>query len=109
MHYMTGFFAEKYDVDEETCEKTMAERVQQFVTDRIRNTVSGYTSFTVSNSYSNLKDAVESYALMPVYLLVNEFNDEKHMFLINGQTGKVVGETPIDHKRQIVFGLFYSQ
>jgi DNA-directed RNA polymerase subunit RPC12/RpoP len=105
MHYMTGFFAEKYDVDEKTSEKTMRERVQQFVTDRIRNTVSGYTSFTVSNSYSNLKETTESYALMPVYLLVNEFNDEKHMFLINGQTGKVVGETPIDHRRQIIFWL----
>ena len=105
MHYMTGFFAEKYDVDQETCENTMKNRVKEFFEDRIRNTVSGYTSFTVSQSQSNLKEAVESYALMPVYLLVNEFNNKKHMFLVNGQTGKVVGETPIDHKRQLVFGL----
>ncbi len=105
MHYMTGFFAETYDVDEATCKKTMKERVDDFISNRIRNTVTGYTSFSVQHASSNLNYASEAYALMPVYLLVNEYKDKKHMFIVNGQTGKVVGETPIDHKRQLVFWL----
>ncbi len=105
MHYITGFFAEKYDVDAIQSQEVVKERVQEYITDRLKNTVSGYTTFSVKNRKSNVKNATESYAMLPIYLLVNEFNDEKYMFLVNGQTGTIAGETPISHLRQIVFWL----
>jgi DNA-directed RNA polymerase subunit RPC12/RpoP len=103
MAYLTGFMAEKYDVESTESEKVMKERAEEFVSKRLRETINGYSTYVASSNSAQLHDVLNNYALMPIYLLVNQYKDEKHMFLINGQTGKVVGETPIDHTRQAIF------
>ena len=41
--------------------------------------------------------------MLPIYLLVNEYKGKKYEFIINGQTGKVIGEAPTDHGSQIKY------
>lgn len=103
MAYLTGFMADKYDVDVKESESVMQQRVEEFIAARLRETVNGYTSYSATSKSAHLHNVVNNYALMPIYLLVNKYNETKHMFLINGQSGKVVGETPIDHKKQALF------
>jgi DNA-directed RNA polymerase subunit RPC12/RpoP len=108
MHYMSGFMAERYDVEKEESQKVMKKRVEEFVNSRLNETISGYSSYLKHSSNTQLNDVEIDYALMPVYLIIDSYKDKKHMFLINGQTGKVVGETPIDHKKQLLFFLGIS-
>lgn len=103
MHYMTGFMAEKYDVEAEEAEKTMRQRVDGYIEQRLRSTVGAYSSFHVQSKHIDLSDLEQNYALMPIYLLVNNYKDKKHEFIINGQTGKVVGDTPISFIKQLIF------
>lgn len=103
MHYLTGFLAEKYDVDSKTSEGEMAKRAEEFVKTRLRETIHGYSSFIPSTNSAHLKDIENDYALMPIYMLVNQFDGEDYVFYINGQTGKIVGDAPIDRKRQLGF------
>jgi len=105
MQYMTGFLAEMYDVEKEESEKVMKERVNNFIEERLRGTVTAYTSYIPTSSNVELKEISTTYCLLPIYLLVNEFNGKKHKFIVNGQTGKVVGETPISKMRQLVFAV----
>lgn len=105
MEYLSGFLAEKYDVDENTCKLVMQKRVETFASQRLRETISGYSSFTESHSDALFTDLESAYALFPVYILVNRYKEKDHVFLVNGQTGKVVGNTPIDRKKQILFFL----
>ncbi len=103
------FHGRKYDVDAEKSERVMDSRVREFVNNRLRETVSGYSSYTPAGTDTDLHDISNNYALMPIYLLVNEYKEEKHMFLINGQTGKIVGETPNDPMRQAgFFGIVFA-
>lgn len=101
MQYMSGFMAEKYDVDAYESEKVMKARVDDFVTTRLKAEVNGYTSYSQTSHATNLTNLKNEYALMPVYLLINKYKDKDHIFLVNGQTGKVVGDTPIDKGKQI--------
>lgn len=103
MAYLTGFMADKYDVDVDECKKVMQTRVEDFIENRLRDTVNGYSTYSATSKNAHLHDVVNNYALMPIYLLVNKHKETKHMFLVNGQTGKVVGETPIDHRKQALF------
>jgi len=103
MHYLTGFMAERYDVEAVDSEAIMKGRVEQYATERVKETVSGYASFGTTSSQEIISNSVHHYGLLPVYMLVNKFKDKEHLFLINGQTGKVVGDTPLDHKRQWLF------
>lgn len=109
MQYMSGFMAEKYDVEADEAVSFMERRVDKYTEDRLRETVSGYSSYTVSNKQINLLNTIENYTLMPVYLLVNQYKGKKHLFAINGQTGKVVGDTPISFLKQLGFcGLIFA-
>ncbi|NLL05441.1 MAG: DNA helicase PriA [Clostridiaceae bacterium] len=105
MKYMSGFMAERYDVESDEAKPTMEARAKKYMEDRLRSTVSGYSSFSIRDKNVALSKVDASYAMLPIYLLINKFKGKDHIFIINGQTGKVVGDTPISRLRQFVFAI----
>lgn len=103
MKYMSGFMAEKYDVEAPEAEAVMKERVDQYLEDRLKSTVNGYSSYNVHEKQIELSDTTQDYSMLPVYLLINKYKGKDHIFIVNGQTGKVVGDTPISFLKQILF------
>jgi len=101
--YMSGFMAEKYDVDAAEAAKAMENRVRMFFKNRLRGTINSYNSFSEENFNANLGDVDNNYTMLPIYLLVNKYKEKEHLFIVNGQTGKVIGNTPIDRKKQLLF------
>ena len=43
-----------------------------------------------------LKNSKAKYALYPVWLLTTTWKDQTFLFAMNGQTGKFVGDLPVD-------------
>ena len=39
------------------------------------------------------------YAMVPVWILTTRYKDEPYTFMMNGQTGEVVGSLPIDESK----------
>jgi DNA-directed RNA polymerase subunit RPC12/RpoP len=103
MEYMSGFMAEKYDVEASAAETVMKERVEKYLEDRLKETVNGYSSFVAHEKKISVSDIHELYSMLPIYLLNNKYNGKDHIFIVNGQTGKVVGDTPISHLKQFMF------
>ncbi len=106
--YLPGFLADKYDLEPEECESRALERVKNTALSLIKDSVDGYD--TVSMQMNNVKTTPtkESYALLPTYLLSTKWNDENYLFAMNGQTGKMVGNLPVDMKKfwTWFFGIF---
>ena len=48
------------------------------------------------NSTINLQNGRARYALYPVWILNTQWNGQKFTFGINGQTGKIAGDLPMD-------------
>lgn len=94
--YLAGFFADRYDVDTETCRKRANERIKVSTEDEFRSTVTGFSSVTVESSSVKFSNGSSKYALLPVWLLTTEWKGEKYVFAMNGQTGKFVGNLPVD-------------
>jgi len=94
--YLPGYLADKYDVDAETCGKRANERITASTEDSFASTISGYTTLTREYSNINLKKGDVKYALMPVWLLSTKWNGTNHLFAMNGQTGKLIGDLPVD-------------
>lgn len=103
MKYMSGFMAEKYDVESDEAQTTMQKRAESYIEERLKSTVTGYSSFIVRDKSVNLSQIDASYAMLPIYLLINKYKGKDHIFIINGQTGKVVGDTPISPIKQLIF------
>ena len=62
------------------------------------STVGGYATLMPEHSNIQLSNGKASYALYPVWILNTTWRDRKYVFAMNGQTGKFVGDLPLDKK-----------
>ncbi len=94
--YLSGFFADKYDIAANQRIARANERISQSTVDEFKSTVKGYSTVTPESSSIQLSNNKAKYALYPVWLLTTTWNDKKYTFAMNGQTGKFVGDLPMD-------------
>ena len=97
--YLAGYLADKYDVDVEQSIERANERVKRSTEEAFASTVQGFTSVVAENSNIQLHDGHVKYALYPVWLLNTTWNGNKYVFAMNGQTGKFVGDLPVDKSK----------
>lgn len=102
--YLSGYLADKYDVDDEQSIERANERMRRSTQDILRDTVSGYGGVTTLSCNVKLSSAKAKYALYPVWLLNTSCNGENYKFAMNGQTGKLVGNVPTDKKKAALVG-----
>ena len=95
--YLSGYLADKYDVSEKDSIEIANKRIKNTTEAAFYETVQGYTSVLRQNGNINLNNAQAKYALYPVWILNTSWNGNKYTFAMNGQTGKFVGDLPIDN------------
>jgi DNA-directed RNA polymerase subunit RPC12/RpoP len=91
--YLSGFLAEKYDIEKDEAKKITLKRAQNSATTNIRNTIP-YTSFTAEKSEANITSENIEYVLLPVWMVNVKYNGKMYPFAMNGQTGKMIGNIP---------------
>lgn len=94
--YLAGFLADKYDMSTEQCIGRANERIKKSAMEALSETVKGYTTTTLEASSVQLKNSKASYALFPVWILNTTWKGKTYTFAMNGQTGKMVGDLPLD-------------
>ena len=94
--YLPGYLADKYDVDAETCGIRANGRIKKSAERAVASTAVGYTTLTPEYSHFELKKGDVKYALLPVWLLHTKWENKDYLFAMNGQTGKLIGDLPID-------------
>ena len=94
--YLAGYLANKYDVDAEESIERANTRVRQSTEEAFAETTQGYTTVIPQYSSIRLQDGKVQYALYPVWLLNTKWNGKTYTFAMNGQTGKLVGDLPMD-------------
>lgn len=101
--YLTGYLADKYDVDAESCAPRADQRVNDSVVPVLQETVQGYLRCQVSDC-SVIKDTGSvKYALAPVWILTTRYQNKPYTFMMNGQTGKMVGSLPVDKQKAMLY------
>lgn len=105
--YLAGFLADKYDVDEKASEERANARIRESTQAMVDRTVKGYSTVIKEAGSIRLTDTKVRYALLPVWLLSTSWNGKNYLFAMNGQSGKMVGDLPVDKGayRRWLFGL----
>ncbi len=105
--YLAGYLADKYDVNAEQSIERANDRIRQSTADAFAATVQGYAPVTPETTGIRLKNGHAAYALYPVWLLNTTWDGKKYTFAMNGQTGKLVGDLPMDKHayKKWLFGL----
>ncbi len=106
--YMAGYFADKFDVDVDECAIRANKRIAISTRDEFLKTVKGYSSKIVLGSSIHMRDEEVKYVLLPVWVLNTNYQGKMYRFAINGQTGKVSGELPIDKTKKLLLQILLT-
>lgn len=93
--YLSGYVAERYDVDQEQARPRARKRMAEGTADAFRRTVH-YDEVSVNDISIEPTSSNVNYVLYPVWLMNTVWGDKKFTFAMNGQTGKIVGNLPAD-------------
>ncbi len=106
--YMAGYFSDKFDVDVSTSSVRADARVRESVVNALKETVKGYSSVTCDTASVNMVGEDIHYALLPVWMLNTKYEGKMYQFAINGQTGKVSGNLPVDKGKLLKYRLLIT-
>ncbi len=92
-HYLAGWRAEAYAIDLMPAWGIGQQKMARVQEGRCAGDIGGDThrSLNVSNNYSQV---TFKHILLPVWIAAYRYNDKVYRFLVNGQTGEVVGKAP---------------
>lgn len=96
--YLAGYVADRFDVESDSCFPRAEERVNNSTVSAFQNLLTDFDGVAVNSADIKLKDTNAKYALCPVWILNTSWKGEKFTFAMNGQTGKFVGDLPMDSK-----------
>ncbi len=103
MKYLSGFLADKYDVESKLGEARIRQRVDETMTDELQCTFLGYHSVLPTSRHLNVTHGKARYVLLPVWMLNSKYNNKIYTFAMNGQTGKMTGTFPVCPKRSAIW------
>ncbi len=102
--YMSGFYGEIYNQDARELEERAKAKAREASEELLRGSLQGYTGMrTLDRKLEMHADGVH-YALMPVWQYLYRYRGKTYAFHINGQTGKVVGTTPVSRGKVLAYG-----
>ncbi len=106
--YLTGYLADKYDVEAQDGEGRIRERVGNSMESMVQQSMMLYTTTIPMSRTLNVSHSKARYVLLPVWLLSTRYRDKTYRFAMNGQTGKMTGAFPVCPKRAIAWfaGIF---
>ncbi|MBQ1977824.1 MAG: hypothetical protein II225_03665 [Ruminococcus sp.] len=94
--YLAGYLADKYDVTANDSIQRANERIRKSTEETFRSTVMGYSTVVTEHSNVQFFNSSAKYALYPVWILNSTYKGKNYTFAMNGQTGKFVGDLPMD-------------
>ncbi|MCF0105709.1 MAG: hypothetical protein HUJ53_02995 [Holdemanella sp.] len=105
--YLTGYYANRYDVSKEDCIPKVESRMRTSFSNEMHNSVMGYVS--VAEELGNIQPIQmrTQYVFYPVWLLTTTWNGNNYTFAMNGQTGKFVGNLPLDKGLALKYFFIY--
>lgn len=106
MSYLSGFQAEKRDLEKQDIAEMVNERMRSYSKDILKDTMDGYTGVIVESYNDRIDLEAWNYTLLPVWIVTYKYNGKIYPFAINGQTGKTYGSLPTSKgKLAILFAI----
>lgn len=97
--YLPGYMADKYDIEALDQIDRITKREKTTARNEIDKTVMGFSTVQVESENYRIIPGKVHYALMPVWLLTTNWKGNRYVFAMNGQTGKLIGDLPVDKGR----------
>lgn len=96
--YLSGFQAEKRDMEKNEFEQEVVQETREYAEKLLRESARGYTTVVPRRTDVKTRSEEWNYAMVPVWVITYKGNNGKmYYYAINGQTGKVCGKLPVNY------------
>lgn len=102
--YFAGYLADKYDVDADAAVPRADERLSQSAFAMLEETVDNHQRRTFEDGVVHKDEGTVEYAMAPVWILTTRYDGKAYTFMMNGQTGRMVGSLPYDKAKSYEYG-----
>lgn len=102
--YLSGFLAEKYDIEKDEAKKITIDRAKNTAVDDLRENaaISFQSVIPETNTFTTNEENIE-YVLLPVWMVNIKYKDKMYTFAMNGQTGKMIGDIPYSTGKACIY------
>ena len=101
---MSGFYGEIYNEGADILEERAKRKAESDADTLLRETLTGYTSLMPEHKDIRLNRKEVSYTLLPVWRYIYKYQGKDYPFYVYGQTGKIIGSTPVSKKKVLAYG-----
>ncbi len=102
--YMSGFMGEKYNMAAEMIESRAHVKMESSASAMLQKSIGGYSFVTPVNRSITAPSPGTEFDLLPVWVYRYTYKDKEYPFYVNGQTGKIIGSTPVSKKKVLAYG-----
>ena len=99
MGYLSGFFAETYDISKEEVAPDIEKRMKEYTNQLVERQLSSFSDTKLERRHVEPKIANWYYTLLPAWVLTYIYDGKTYVYALNGQTGAAYGELPLDKKK----------
>ncbi|MBO5484995.1 MAG: hypothetical protein J6K58_06995 [Lachnospiraceae bacterium] len=103
--YIAGFVAERYSLGLKDAWNTamisIRAKLKHHISDKIQREHHADHVRNV-NLRTDYSDITYKYLLLPIWISNFKYNDKVYQFMVNGQTGKVAGKTPVSIPKVVI-------
>lgn len=99
--YLNGFFSETFDLSKEEVESKVNNRITEYKRNLKNNIISSYDQISLSKDFESDVEKDWEYTLLPTWMMTYDYNNKKYIYAMNGQTGQIIGDLPIDTSKII--------
>ncbi|HWR60229.1 MAG TPA: hypothetical protein VN580_01375 [Clostridia bacterium] len=99
MSYLSGFFAEKYDIPKAEVQPAIEGRAKEYTSVLVKETIGSYNMVSMNRSDVSISVKGWDYTLLPAWILTYKYKGKTYIYAVNGQNGKSYGELPVDGKK----------
>lgn len=103
--YMSGFEGEMNSDNADDLEERAKNKAEKDSNMLLRDSLSGYTTMRAVSENISIARTGLHYALLPVWVYIFQYQGVNYKFHVNGQTGKVIGKTPLSSKKIGLYSL----
>ncbi len=98
--YLSGYYAELWSVSPEEAGQAATQRSQDLAHNELLAALHAqYDSFNLARDAVAAKLDNLDYVLAPAWALTFKFGQDTYLYVMNGQTGQIYGEVPLDKSR----------